>query len=539
VLSLTQHIEQRLAAHAAKPVGETVKVPAAGEDGAEAAEDGVDEEERRMEQRLADVEDKLLALGHIVPRPVILRVAIGTTLLVIIVSIFFSVGIIYCVGITRFSADLICSGFRTVLVIQTSALATMVVSNTSYPLDSPDFLYAKPSFTSPVFRNSSYAASYHTLAETLEGIAEQLKLLSDLFILGTEASQPTGDALFDSIPNVRTQGAEEYLDMVMTHPRKCFPPNGTECVFEQLPGVAEEFNGLSELVTRFEEAAMKLAAMDPDQVVESTLEYQYIRLSSNRDLRYAFTMIGTHLEEQSERYSSEFLDTMLILFIVLLVLLILCSVLFFLPIPGALRHLQTLTRQIRELHQAQVRSASVRIEWEDEYATGAPGLDAAHEQIVDTMGEVLTAIVEKAGNDVIADMLEHILLYTATHMAAEEALMSKFDIPLATRRAHEMTHVKTMEKLLRLWYRRTRGKGTIHDADVAFTAVINDDIRVADAPMVSFLFEKAPRAVLAEPIAFDTFVPPPSLVKFVHQSDKKAKIRKWYKQFSEAFHQFT
>ena len=63
--------------------------------------------------------------------------------------------------------------------------------------------------------------------------------------------------------------------------------------------------------------------------------------------------------------------------------------------------------------------------------TGAASVDAQHQQLVDIINHLLTAMATGKAKDEIGGILDDLAGYATTHFAHEEACMARFSCPVA------------------------------------------------------------------------------------------------------------
>ncbi|MBI4082461.1 MAG: hemerythrin family protein [Candidatus Lambdaproteobacteria bacterium] len=96
-------------------------------------------------------------------------------------------------------------------------------------------------------------------------------------------------------------------------------------------------------------------------------------------------------------------------------------------------------------------------EWLDKYSVGVPSLDDDHRALIGLVDQVVTAIEQGRGHDVVAPVLDRLMDYTVSHFEHEERLMAKSDYP------RYVEHVQQHNMLIRrvLTFSIQYGKGEI------------------------------------------------------------------------------
>lgn len=85
------------------------------------------------------------------------------------------------------------------------------------------------------------------------------------------------------------------------------------------------------------------------------------------------------------------------------------------------------------------------IEWDDSLKLGIGVVDRQHEHLVEIINRLHTATMANRGADVISEILDELIIYTATHFRMEEKYFAKFEYPEAEE--HKREHEALVEKV--------------------------------------------------------------------------------------------
>lgn len=69
------------------------------------------------------------------------------------------------------------------------------------------------------------------------------------------------------------------------------------------------------------------------------------------------------------------------------------------------------------------------LNWESSYSVGVPRLDSQHQQLVQLLNELHSAMMAGAANAALSGILFRLISYTKTHFAEEEAHMRAIRFP--------------------------------------------------------------------------------------------------------------
>ena len=85
------------------------------------------------------------------------------------------------------------------------------------------------------------------------------------------------------------------------------------------------------------------------------------------------------------------------------------------------------------------------IEWDDSLKLGIAVVDRQHERLVGLINQMHEAVVEGRGTEVIGEILDELIIYTATHFSMEEKYFAQFEY--ADAEEHKLEHNALIEKV--------------------------------------------------------------------------------------------
>ncbi len=85
------------------------------------------------------------------------------------------------------------------------------------------------------------------------------------------------------------------------------------------------------------------------------------------------------------------------------------------------------------------------IEWNDNLKLGIAVVDRQHEKLVGIINRLQEATTEGRGADVISEIIDELIIYTATHFGMEEKYFAKFEYPDSEE--HKREHNALIEKV--------------------------------------------------------------------------------------------
>src|SRR5665647_998347 len=85
------------------------------------------------------------------------------------------------------------------------------------------------------------------------------------------------------------------------------------------------------------------------------------------------------------------------------------------------------------------------IDWNDGLKLGVAVVDRQHKRLIGILNRLHEATVEARGADVISEILDELIVYTATHFSLEEKYFAEFGYPDAEE--HKLEHAALIEKV--------------------------------------------------------------------------------------------
>ncbi|MBE0624138.1 MAG: hemerythrin family protein [Burkholderiales bacterium] len=85
------------------------------------------------------------------------------------------------------------------------------------------------------------------------------------------------------------------------------------------------------------------------------------------------------------------------------------------------------------------------IRWNDRLKLGIAVVDRQHERLVEIINRLHDATVQGRGSAVIGEIIDEMIIYTATHFSMEEKYFAQFDYPDAEE--HKREHDALIEKV--------------------------------------------------------------------------------------------
>ncbi len=85
------------------------------------------------------------------------------------------------------------------------------------------------------------------------------------------------------------------------------------------------------------------------------------------------------------------------------------------------------------------------IEWDDSLKLGVAVVDGQHERLIGIINRLNDAITQRRGADVISEIMDELIIYTATHFSMEEKYFAQFDYADADE--HKREHDALIEKV--------------------------------------------------------------------------------------------
>jgi hemerythrin-like metal-binding protein len=85
------------------------------------------------------------------------------------------------------------------------------------------------------------------------------------------------------------------------------------------------------------------------------------------------------------------------------------------------------------------------IEWDDSLKLGIAVVDRQHERLIEIINRLYEATLEGRGADVIGEIMDELIIYTATHFSMEEKYFAQFNY--ADAEEHKQEHDALIEKV--------------------------------------------------------------------------------------------
>ncbi|KAA6389873.1 MAG: hypothetical protein EZS28_014601 [Streblomastix strix] len=487
----------------------------------------INEEEEEMkriaEQRAEDVDEKLNHLTNIAPVSITVRMIIGTLLIVISVSSFYLVAIISLSSLSDKAAQITINEYRLVKVIQISAFSTMYVSNTVYRTNDTSMIVKIDKYTSAAFKDNSYALSEDNLRTVILSIQQILNTLTSKFQFGPDTLAITGDPLLDAFHVPRMQGKDSFVDEIFQGSTDClFVNTDTDqtrtdvCNNEnRLPGMQFPFNGLEQLLVHFHLCVQDIMNKDPTTVHGIDFEnqqFQYVIESAMMDIKEGINRIGNYLVDNMESYSQQYNTILLVLFIVISILIIILSLIFFATLPIQLIQIADRTAHIELI--GKVNSEEDIVVWSDDLNTCVKRIDDALHEITKTLSNVVRCIDYKEEKEIVIKVMDELIMQLLVHQTDEEELMTKYKFPSSLELAHKSAHVVIIRKVMNFHEQIIKNMPSVNDAVTFCSTLLPTHIHTQDSELALFLNEKATKDVLNYEIDFNEIKIPPSLDSF-------------------------
>ncbi len=84
-------------------------------------------------------------------------------------------------------------------------------------------------------------------------------------------------------------------------------------------------------------------------------------------------------------------------------------------------------------------------DWNDSFSVGVAAMDTQHKRLVELVNRIYEAMRGSKGDQVVATILQELVVYTKTHFTAEETLMRKAGYPQLE--THIVRHKALLEKV--------------------------------------------------------------------------------------------
>jgi hemerythrin len=130
-----------------------------------------------------------------------------------------------------------------------------------------------------------------------------------------------------------------------------------------------------------------------------------------------------------------------------------------------------------------------RIQWSDKYATGIKVIDGQHKRIIDYLNQ-LDAMDADSDKAAVREVLFHLLDYTLSHFAFEEALMDEAGYPAAS--IHQRTHDAFRKKIQEYQQRFAAGEKICEELITLLNNWLIDHIAEDDTSYVPYVRKHMP-----------------------------------------------
>ncbi|MBE0615751.1 MAG: hemerythrin family protein [Burkholderiales bacterium] len=102
------------------------------------------------------------------------------------------------------------------------------------------------------------------------------------------------------------------------------------------------------------------------------------------------------------------------------------------------------------------------IQWNDRLKLGIEVVDRQHERLVEIINRLNEAMTQGRGADVIGEILDELIIYTATHFSMEEKYFAQFDYADAAE--HKLEHDALIEKVTAFADDLEKAQGSVRSA---------------------------------------------------------------------------
>lgn len=126
------------------------------------------------------------------------------------------------------------------------------------------------------------------------------------------------------------------------------------------------------------------------------------------------------------------------------------------------------------------------IQWREALEVGHPMIDADHKVLVGMLNSLLEAVLDDRGNEILAQTLDGLVVYTRTHFAREEKEMRERNYPEMVAHVHE--HAQFIREVAEFQVKFTAGDTTLSLGLTKFLRVwLIDHILTVDKKLSAFL----------------------------------------------------
>ena len=119
-----------------------------------------------------------------------------------------------------------------------------------------------------------------------------------------------------------------------------------------------------------------------------------------------------------------------------------------------------------------------KLEWSPEFEIGIPVIDGQHRRIVDYINQLVEAI-QTSDQQVVSNVIHHLIDYTCSHFAFEEALLEEVSYALLI--PHQKTHVSFTRRIHEMKDRFEAGQDVAQELALLLRGWLIDHIKCDDA----------------------------------------------------------
>ncbi|WP_446012052.1 bacteriohemerythrin [Candidatus Electrothrix sp.] len=128
------------------------------------------------------------------------------------------------------------------------------------------------------------------------------------------------------------------------------------------------------------------------------------------------------------------------------------------------------------------------IKWNDSFSVNVSRIDREHKKLVEMVNELTDAMKEGHGKDVLGEILDGLIAYTASHFQTEENYFQQVKYPGAAE--HKKEHVAFVQKVTEFKKEFDAGRATVSVNVLQFLSKwLQTHIKGADKEYSSFLNE--------------------------------------------------
>jgi hemerythrin len=132
------------------------------------------------------------------------------------------------------------------------------------------------------------------------------------------------------------------------------------------------------------------------------------------------------------------------------------------------------------------------IKWNDSFSVNVTKIDQEHQKLFDMINELTAAMKAGQGKDVLGNILDGLIAYTASHFQTEENYFKQVKYPGTIE--HKKEHVAFVQKVTEFKKEFDAGRATVSVNVLQFLSKwLQTHIKGADKEYSSFLNEKGIR----------------------------------------------